>query len=130
MATSRQRYHDAPAGAQVPETHPAHPDFDMTAVDPDVRIIPGAYAFGMPIEPFDTTGWDAWIGSPSSANDWLMVSLSHDQDVLGTEVCPPYSDDPFADPPPLFLTRITGTNGGRSFSSEGYIDLCSRVVMQ
>ncbi len=110
--------------------YPFDPAFDMTAVDSSVRIIPSTYASGMPIEPFDTMGWDAWIGSPSSANDWLMVSLSHNEDVLGTEVCPPYSDDPFADPPPLFLARITGTNAGRSFSSEGYIDFCSRVVMQ
>lgn len=110
-------------------TYPDVAGLDLTAVDEQVRILPGVWGggAGAPLEDFDTAGWEAWIGPPTSPSEWISVDLNAMGDVFGADLCPPASDEPFGDPPPIFLARLTGTNAGQPFVSEGYVDFCSRL---
>lgn len=109
-------------------TYPDVAGLDLTAVDASVRILPGVWgaSSGGLLEPFETTGWEAWIGPPTSPSDWILVDMSVMGDVFGEELCPVPSD--LGDPPPIFVARITGTNAGQPFVSEGYVDICSRFA--
>lgn len=103
----------------------------IDAVDPDVRIIPGTWGFGsVPIDPFDTNGWEASVGFPTSARTHVSVSLTQLEDPLGDSLCPIPSSEPGPeDPvPAVFLARVSGTAGGRAFTSEAMISYCHTIA--
>ena len=105
----------------------------VTGIDSEVRVLPSSDPFGgLPIDPFDTTGWSAWVGETDlpGTGAATQVSLHADGDPLGLEVCPvtppePGPEDPL---PPVFLARLTGTTESGPLSTEVYVRMCTRAI--
>lgn len=125
----------ATAGFTTSEIWFSYPNEDgivIDAVDPEVRIVPGTWGFGgVPIDPFDTSGWTATVSFHTSARTHVGVSLHQMADPLGGDLCPVPSAMPMpGDPvPPVFLARVRGSAGGRPFTSEAMISHCTRLAL-
>jgi hypothetical protein len=104
------------------------PEVDgIASVDGAVHVIPEVW-MGQPLAPLDTTGWTATV-SPGQGS--TQVSLLADKDVLGTDACPVQSPNPQPGdpPPPILLARLKGMGAKGAFSSEVYVNLCTRATM-
>jgi hypothetical protein len=106
----------------------------VTAVDGTFRVLPDAPS-GMPLAPFDSTGWTASVSETTMPlwGEVSQISLLADTDPLGEQVCPvPYSGTDPPPPesiPPVFLARLTGTTGRGPFRSEAYASMCTRTTI-
>jgi hypothetical protein len=103
----------------------------ITSVDGNARILPAVESFfgGAPIDPFDTTGWDGYVSETTvSGQQMSQISMFAQDDVLGLELCPAIDPtNPTPDPSPVYLAKITGTTASGPFSSEVYVDICTRA---
>ncbi len=97
----------------------------ITSVDSQIRIIPFAWDTMAPA-PFNSSGWDTWVSEGTGPGNvpHSMVDLDMLADPLGLEVCPHHSDEMV---PPVFITRITGQTDQGPFTSEAFVDICTRA---
>jgi len=105
------------------------PGAEVTAVSPDARVL--AYSWmGAPIPSRATTGWMSSVSESMFLEEVAsQVSLFHDEDPLGTEICPVSCDpvmDPSCDPNPVWLGRFSGTTARGPFRTEVLFTICTR----
>ncbi len=114
-------------------TAPHGPGGALTSVDGTVHVIAGAdpWSGGVVPDPFDITGVDGSTseGSAPLTGAYSDLSLSTMGDPFRVDLCPVGWDGtgPEPDPPPVMLLRITGTGARGPFSTEAYVDDCTRV---
>jgi hypothetical protein len=117
----------------IDATMPHGPGGALTTVDDAVHVIAEAYAFGGGIvpDPFDITGFSGSTseGSAPGPGPYSSLYLSIDADPFGTELCPVgwTGTGPEPDPSPVMLLRLTGTGERGAYSTEVYLDMCTRA---
>lgn len=114
-------------------TMPHGPGGALTSIDGTIHVTSGAYGFGSAIapDPFDASGFDASVyeSSAPGPGTYSDLYLSTMGDPFGMDLCPVGWDgtgDP-PDPPPVMLIRLTGTGERGAFSTEVYVDDCTRI---
>lgn len=105
----------------------------LLTADDTVRVIAHAdpwSSFLVP-DPFDISGFDTSVseGSAPLPGTYSQVYMTRDGDSLGMDLCPPPDTDPGDDweAPPVMLVRITGTGERGAYSTEAYVDYCTRT---
>lgn len=117
----------------IDATLPHRPGGALTSVDGTVHVIAEAYAFGGGIapDPFDIAGFSGSVSESSApaTGPYSSLYLSIDADPLGVELCPVgwTGTGPEPDPSPVMLLRMTGTGERGPYSTEVYVDMCSRI---
>ncbi len=114
-------------------TMPHGPGGALTAVDGTVHVNATAYGFGGGVAPapFDATGFAGSVheGSAPGPGPYTSLYLSTMGDPFGAELCPVgwSGTGPPPDPPPVMLLTLTGTGERGPFSTEVYVDSCTRI---
>ncbi len=106
----------------------------LTSVDGTIRVIPHADSWSSVVvpDPFDVTGMDGSVheGSAPLPGTYTQLLLSKDEDIFGTDLCPPPDTGepgPAYEPPPVMLIRVTGTSERGPYSTEALADYCTRT---
>jgi len=110
---------------------PHGPGGALKTVAGTVHVIPGFSSFGGPpstLTPFDSTGWEGSISESATPTTYSSISLMNTKSTFPSELCPPPSTPgPTSSPPPVFLTRITGTGEHGAYRTEAYVNNCTRM---
>lgn len=114
-------------------TMPHGPGGALTSVDGAIHVNAEAYAFGGGVapEPFDATGFEGSVHESSAPlpGTYTSLYLSSMGDPFGMELCPfgwsGVGDPP--DPAPVMLLTLTGAGERGPFSTDVYVDLCTRA---
>lgn len=114
-------------------TMPHGPGGALTSVDGTLHVNAEAFGFGSAIapEPFDATGFEGTVyeGSGPVPGTYTSLYLSTMGDPFGADLCPIGWDgtgEP-PDPPPVMLVRLTGNGERGAYSTEVYVDMCTRI---
>lgn len=100
----------------------------LTSLDGTIHVIPQRSIFdtGAPLTPRDTTGWMGSVNESGETPSRSQLQAFVDQDVLGTDLCPPpMTPGPGYVPPPVFLARFTGQGQAGAYSTEVFVGACS-----
>ena len=112
---------------------PHGPGGALTTVDGTARIIAHADPFGggLAPEPFDITTFGGSVseGDAPGPGPYTNLYLSTMSDPLGLELCPIGWDGRGTPPgpPPVMLVRLTGAGERGAYSTEAYLDMCTRI---
>jgi hypothetical protein len=103
----------------------------LETVSSTLHVIPGFPSLlGSPpsmLAPFDSTGWEASLGESTSPTS-TSISLFDTKSPLPAELCPPPTvPGPGTSPPPVFLARITGSGERGAYSTEAYVNSCTKT---
>lgn len=115
-------------------TVPHGPSGALESVDPSVHVVSEAWGFGSVVapDPFDITGLDASVSEGSAPLPGVYSALSFwgVSDPFGLDLCPVGSTGtgPEPDPPPVMILRFTGSGARGVYSTEAYINDCTRAA--
>jgi hypothetical protein len=112
----------------------AHPEgsWQLQSALGDVRIIAATPPFSPipPVAPFDTSGWSANVSETTVSGKLLsQLQLGSLEEELGTDVCPAHDpNEPLPEPSPVYIARVSGQSSEAAFSSEIFVDICTRAA--
>ncbi len=110
--------------------HPADGSWKLTGASGDIRILPAAAPFSStpPLFPFDTTGWTPSASETTTPGTVSLLQFFSNEEELGTDVCPLIDpNQPFPEPSPVFIAKVSGQTSEGPFKSEIFVDFCTRV---
>lgn len=114
---------------------PHGPGGALKTTDGKIHVIPGFSSFGSTpgsLAPFDSAGWEGTLSEATSPRVMTSLYLSNTKSALPSELCPAPSTGtppPGSSPPPVFLARITGSGEHGAYSTEAYVNYCTRTSM-